>query len=492
MAVLARGLSWKGLAQVVGELSWYGALVILAGLLAPSAFGTVAVALVLVAVTRLLMESGTGGGIIVSQSLTGTDLRALLLRNLMISSSVTAGLMLLAPVIVDTFAEGSNPAVLRVMLLSVMLAAVGIVPTALLDKTLRFKARSRLTIVAAVASSAAAVAVAVAGGGVWALVTRQLVNQGLITCLALVAVRDVWPPGSWRRSVRPVPRTGGAWFLLMAAASFVAYTLDSLIVGSLVDLDQLGLYSMAITLAFAPLTRVSWVIGGILFPAIAATKDRDQVRRLLLTSTRLMALILCPLVPVAVVLAPVLIPTVLGDRWTGMVRPFQILLIVGVAHAVLNVLGETFSGSGQARFRAQIDAWWAVGTVAAVVVLTSRYGIEGAAVAHLLLFAALAVAYLTAGLRRIGLSPTRFFAALGGVLRCICGQTVVIAGVHAAMRLAGTSGRTAAIAAGLAGVATGAGLLFAFERRGLLEVRQVVAAAQRPTAREHAGSLTSE
>lgn len=479
MGHLARGLSWKGIGQVVGDLTWYGSLVVLAALLPPSAFGIVAVAMVLVSVTRLLMESGTGGGIIVSGALTGSDLRALLLRNLLIAGCVTVGLAILAPAIVDTFAAGADPAVVRVMLVSVVLAALGIVPVALLDKTLRFKARAQLSIAAAVVSAVAAVAVAVVGGGVWALVTRQLVNQGLLTLLAWVAVRDVWPRGSWRRVRRRVPRTGGTWFLVMAAANFTAYSLDNLLVGSLVDLRDLGLYSLAFTLAFAPLTRISWVIGSVLFPSVAATTDMEQIRRRTLKSTRLMALLLWPWAPIAVALAPVLIPALLGERWRGMVVPFQIMLVVGVAHGVLNVLAETFSGSGNAGFRARVDALWAVGTVALVVVLTRRNGIQGAAVAHAAMFCVLAGFYVTRGLRRIGVAPGRFFDALRGMLLALAGQTAVTALAQWGLGSLGSSRATAGVGAALVSLAAGCSLVLVLERRALGEAREVLHAARR-------------
>ncbi len=477
MSAVAQGVSWKGLGQAVGESTWYGSLVLLAAMLPPRAFGIVAVGLVIVGVTRLLMESGTGGGIIISKHLTGTELRDFVARNFAIGSGCTVVLALLSGPIAETFAGGADPTVLRVMLLSVPIAALGIVPIALLDKTLRFKRRAQVTVVAAVGSSLAALAVAVAGGGVWALVTRQVLNQGLLTTLAWISVRNAWPQAGGRRPGPRIPRTGGVWFLLIAASNFAAFSLDNLIVGSLVGVAQLGLYALAFTLAFAPLTRVSWAVGGVLFPALAATRDEEQVRRRTLKSMRLMALLLLPWVPAAVALAPVLIPGVLGEKWSGMVVPFQLMIIAGVAHGVLNVLAETFAGTGNARFRARVDVLWALGTLAAVVALTATHGIRGAAVAHLLMFTVLAGAYVALGLHRLGLSPRRLFGSLRGILLCVGGQSVIGAMVAAGLAVLGTPDAGVALGAAVAGLGSGLILLLALEGELLREAREVLTSA---------------
>jgi len=479
MSAVAQGVSWKALGQAVGEATWYGSLVLLAAMLPPRAFGIVAIGLVIVGVTKLLMESGTGGGIIVSKHLTGTELRDFVTRNFAIASACTVVLALLARPIVETFADGADPAVLRVMLLSVPIAALGIVPIALLDKTLRFKRRAQVTVVAAVGSSVAALAVAVAGGGVWALVTRQVVNQGLLTTLAWISVRGAWPRHGGRRAGPRFPRTGGAWFLLIAASGFVAFSLDNLVVGGLVGASQLGLYSLAFTLAFAPLTRISWAVGGVLFPAIAATRDEEQVRRRTLKSMRLMALLLLPWVPAAVALAPVLIPSVLGAKWSGMVVPFQVMIVVGVAHGVLNVLAETFVGTGNARFRARVDVLWALGTLAVVLALTATHGIRGAAVAHFLMFTVLAGAYVALGLRRLGLSPRRLFKSLRGILLCVAGQSAVSVLVAAGLAALTAPDAAVALGAAFAGLSSGLILLVALESQLLREGREVITTALR-------------
>lgn len=478
LATVARGAAWKVGGRGIGQLTTLGSFLVLAAFLPPEAFGIVAVGMVIVTVTTLLMESGTGGAVIVAAGLTASDLRGSIARNFAIGLAFTVAVALTAGPIVDTFAEGADPAVLQVLMLSVAIGSLGIVPLALLDKTFKFKRRAQLSVVAAVASSLVAIAAAIAGAGVWALVVKHVSNHALLTVLAWAAVKSVWPSG--RRPPGPrrrMRRTGASWFLLMAAANFIAFSVDTLIVGRLAGVRDLGLYSVAFALAFAPLRQVSWEVGAALLPSIAATHDKAQVRRRIVKSVRLMALLLMPLVAPAVVLAPDLIPALLGERWSGMVVPFQIMFAVGVAHGVLNVLAEGLAASGNAAFRGKVDITWALATVAAVGALTAVAGIEGAAVAHLAMFFVLVTAYVTFGAHRVGITPPDLGRALAGVVACVAAQAVVSAAVLAGAETAGVASAAGAIGAALAGLAAGAGALLWRHRELLEEAREVVLSA---------------
>lgn len=484
LATVARGISWKVGGRGVGQLTTLGAFLVLAAFLPPEAFGIVAVGMVIISVTTLLMESGTGGAIIVAKGLTARDLRGSIMRNFAVGVAFAVSVALAADPIVDTFARGADPSVLRVMILSVAIGSLGIVPLALLDKTLKFKRRAQLSVVAAVVSSLLAIAAAIAGAGVWALVVKHVTNQGLLTGLAWVAVRDVWPRGGRiAAGPRRMRRTGASWFLLMAAANFVAFSLDSLIVGRVAGVRELGLYSVAFALAFAPLRQVSWEVGAALLPAISATDDEDQVRRRIVKSLRLMALLLTPLVPPAIVLAPELIPAVLGERWSGMVVPFQIMFAVGVAHGILNVLAEGLAGTGNAAFRGKVDMTWALVTLGAVGAMTIVAGIEGAALAHLAMLFVLAAVYLVYGARRMRISPSALGDAFAGVAVCLSGQIAVTAAVFLGAEAAGVPAVASASMAALAGLGAGAGLLVSRQRELLEEATDVVVSAIRGRVR---------
>src|SRR5204863_162723 len=83
----------------------------------------------------------------------------------------------------------------------------------------------------------------------------------------------------------------------------------------------------------------------------AQTPDLDRIVTRMLRITRLTATALLPLLPPTLLLAPVLLPGILGQDWKPMVVPFQILVCVGIGHAILVPLGDSLSGIGVISWR---------------------------------------------------------------------------------------------------------------------------------------------
>jgi O-antigen/teichoic acid export membrane protein len=476
---LTRALSWVGAGHVVGQAFWFGSLIILAALLPPSAFGTVTVGLLMVTAATRLMEAGTRGSIIVSEGLNRDHVLTSLALNTGAGIALAGAMALLAGAMVDTFAHGGDPTVIRVLALSVALWAPAIVPLALLEKRFLFKRRAGVQAVATVTASTVAVLSVFIGAGIWALVIRQVVFQGVLALLGWIAAVRLIPPRDpaarrwrWQR----LKRHGAAAFLLFSLTDFVVFNADYLTVGHLTDAAQLGLYSLAFTIAFTPVTQFSSQLGRVLFPAAAAS-DGETMRRRTLAGVRLTCLVLLPLVPVAIVLAPAVVP-VLGERWKGMVPAFQILIVVGVAHAVVNVIGESLSGTRQIGFRARINLVWMVAMIGALIVLVRLDGIRGAGLAHLSLYVPVALAYAVWGMRLLGSSARRLGRALQAVVVGLALQVAVTAVVVEALATAGISDLARAGAAASLGLATCVVYLLATRRQTLLEARAFLTAGR--------------
>jgi O-antigen/teichoic acid export membrane protein len=398
---LARGVSWIWSGNIVGQAAWFGSLIILGTLLPPKAFGSVAIGTVIANAAALVQDAGSRGTIVLVRQLRTADI----VRTVAINLSVGMGVALIvgaaAVPIVAHFDAGASAMVLRVLVLSVAVRALAIAPMAVLQRTMQFKLQASVLAASMLIAAISSVAAAALGVGVWALVIRQMAAAALLPLLAwIVAIRPLRAElKAAPRSHGPSRRKGAIWFFVLAATDFVGLGVDSLVVGHSRGAAELGLYSLAFTLAFSPLTNFSWQIGKVIFPAAAQTRDNDVIVRRMLRTTRLTATVLLPLLPPILVLAPVLVVRVLGDRWKPMVVPFEILVMVGIGHAILVALGDSLSGVGAIAWRARLHLGWSCGMTIALVVLVRLDGIVGAALAHLLLFVPFAIAYVVWGTR---------------------------------------------------------------------------------------------
>src|SRR5205085_2202322 len=88
----------------------------------------------------------------------------------------------------------------------------------------------------------------------------------------------------------------------------------------------LGLYSRAYNFLMVPTTLFGTVVDKVLFPAMAHIQgDTKRLTRAFRRSLAIVAMVTLPVSVVLVVLAPELVTLVLGQRWSGMIVPFQVL-----------------------------------------------------------------------------------------------------------------------------------------------------------------------
>jgi O-antigen/teichoic acid export membrane protein len=477
---LIRSAAWMSGAHIAGQAAAYGSLLVLARLIPPSSFGAVAAGTAILYIAVRIMDAGTQGSIVVSPRVSRAGLRRSQLRCLGAGLALSAAIAVGADALARAFAGHADARVMAVLGLGVPIYALAVVPMALLQRSLEFRDLARAWAASNILSAVAALSVGALGGGVWALVTRQMVWLTALASLLWWAGRRLLPPREVSRAEVRRPAVA-RWFLVFGITQVVTLNLDYLIVGRMEPVGQLGLYALAFMIAFAPVDHFSAHVGKVLVAAAAASGRSESGPRTV-AATRMMALLLLPLAPVAVALARPVLPAVLGEKWAGMVVPFQLLVVAGVGYAVLNCIGEALTGGGEMPFRARVNVVWSLLTLVTLVVLVHADGIRGAATAHVVVVVAYAAVYLTAGARRAGTDPRTLWSALRPVVVVVALQAVVTAVVTVGLGRAGApSGAAASLGAAL-GLAALLGASVRGEGAPMREMAVVLRAAARGTA----------
>lgn len=399
--------------NLIAQAFAYGSLVALARWLEPASFGTVAVATAIVAVGVLFVDQGTWGAVIVERRLSRALLAQAFRRCFATAVVLAAVMAAVSGTVVNHFASGGHPGAVAAIALCLPLHAIAVVPTALLQRSMQFRRLAGVNGIANVVSALVAVVLASYDAGVWALVGRQLVLYALIAVLSaavcLPALRSHAPI-----STEPLPPRSGVraerWFFLFSVVYAVTGSLDKFVVGLFGGAAVVGLYSVAATIAMAPWTQFSAQAGQVLFAAAAS--DPDDFSRRTDQSAGLMALLMLPMLPVGVLVAPAVLPGVFGPEWAPVVPVFQVLLVVGVGNAIVNCIAEPLTGKGYMPFRTRIMVVQSVATLLALLVLVPLDGIRGAAMAQLLVFLPYGALYFTAGARRADTSLRRLWLSV--------------------------------------------------------------------------------
>ena len=451
---LVTSAGWVAASHVAAQAFAYGSLIYLARVVSPTDYGTVAIGTTVVYTAALAVDHGSHGGLVVRSRVSPAHLVRVAMLCLTIALVAAVTMTALARPLVAVFAKGGNVAAFAALSLCLPLYALALVPTALLQRAMAFGRLAALTAAANVITAAAAVAAGVAGLGVWALVVRLVGQFGLLAVLTALccresvheAVNSPRPPGGSH-----VRGGGERWFFLFLAAFMLTMNLDNLVIGAFSDAALVGLYALAFAIAMSPCTQFGEQVGRVLFAAAAASPQTtgEQAEK----SIALMSMLLLPALPAGIVLAPVLLPALLGPQWTPVVAVFQILLVAGVGMAIVNCVGEALAGAGHIAFRAKVMVARCVALLIALLALVGISGITGAAVAQLVVFIPYALMYCTRGARMLGTSARALWHRIAPAAWVFALQTIVTSAAVLALRAAGASEATAAgiaVAGGLA------------------------------------------
>lgn len=318
-----------------------GSHLILAWWLAPSVFGLMALVKVFMQGLNMFSDVGIRPSIIQSQR--GDDPDFL---NTAWTIQVIRGILLwltacaLAWPVSLWFAR-SDPAANQLL---VLLPVAGLVAVfqgfestamATLNRHLNLGRMTVLQLVTQLVSLTVMIAWAMISPTVWSMVAGGLAGAAFRTWAS-----HVWLPGSrpsltWHSDCAAELFRFGRWIFLSTLFTFLAANLDKLILGRLLTLDELGLYSIAFVFARFPLHVCAQLSARVLFPVF--TTCRDDIEQMVQTAYQARALILS--IGLAVLLAfaisaRLFFETLWDDRYLG-VAPVARLLCVYIWAMIL-------------------------------------------------------------------------------------------------------------------------------------------------------------
>lgn len=472
---LVHGLAWTGVIRWSSHILTWAATVMVARILAPEDFGLWAMAGVYFGVVNLLTEFGLGASVIMLRELTDEQIAQINAFALLMGGGALAVSFGMAWPLAAFFRSPQLVSVILVMAVVFPITAFRIVPAALLQKELRFKALALVDGARVLTQSLALVAFALLGLRYWALVLAALVSQSVWTALAL----------GLRRHRFATPRLHAirdaitfSVHVIVARLSWYLYShADFMVAGRVLGQAQLGAYSMAWSLANVPIEKVSTLVNSVtpgFFSAVQ--KDRAGLQRYLLTLTEGIALIVFPVALGLALVADDFVAVVLGPQWEGAVVPLRLLAAYATVRAISPLLMPLLNAIGETRLFMWNNILGLV-LLPPAFLIGSRWGTGGIAAAWLIVHPFLLLVLYTRTFRRIGLGPLRYFAALWPALSAALAMTGTVLATRALLPQAAP--RTAHLAAEVgAGALAYVAVLLAFHRHRIDAFRRTLAAGR--------------
>jgi O-antigen/teichoic acid export membrane protein len=405
------GVIWTAVQYGGSRLTTLLVFLVLTHLMAPSTFGTVALASVFIALFQLFVQSGFGVALVQRKEVEDGH------RDTVFWFGVGTGIVLCLVLIAISHplaaALGEPPVgpVLDVLSVTLVISALGSTHNALMRRDLRFKSLAARGLVANVAGGIAGITAAVLGAGVWSLVVQNLV-------LASVQTTALWLMSPYRPGLGVSRRH----FLDIFAFSrnslgnslliFTNQRSDDFLVGSFLGSAVLGIYTIAYRLLTTMQDLVNGTLSNVALPIFSRLQgDSARLTGAYSMTLRLSGFVALPSYLFFVVAAPDVVQAVFGSKWHASGPVMSILALFGAAQTPLEVVNWVLLSIGRPQVTFRLRLLNTSVQVAAFLVAVP-FGIRW--VAATLVFRAYALAPLSLIVlrRATGMRIRMFFAAL--------------------------------------------------------------------------------
>jgi O-antigen/teichoic acid export membrane protein len=333
-----RGGAWLGTGSVAEQAVRFARNLLLARILAPGAFGTMAIVLSSALLVDMLTDVGTRAAII--QNPRGGQAAYLdaswwmgLCRSIFSYSIIFA----IAPWISRFYGRPEISGLLRVALLSVLFNGAMSPRSALAQKEMKLGRWAAITNGGGICGVILTVALSFYMRDIWALAIGYC-GENVFRFLLSYALCPGAPSLHFDRSAARELLTFSRGIFGLSILNLIVARADIFVLGRLYPLATLGLYTMAVTLVTTPSVYCTNMLGQTLIPALASVQDDGpRVNRILLEITSWLLLLGMPFAVFICLSAPSLLRLAYGARYVAATGPLSVASAV-VFLTVLNAV----------------------------------------------------------------------------------------------------------------------------------------------------------
>ena len=318
---------WKFLERTGTQGIQFVVQIILARLLTPEQFGSIAIVLVFINLAQVFVQSGFSTALIQKKNADEKDFSSIFFLSIFIASIVYIIIFLVAPYIGAFYDDRILVPILRILALTLFTGAFNSIQNAYISRKMLFKQLFKSSLVAAFISGVCGIILAYQGAGIWALVVQQLVNQIIISIVLWYTVQ--WRPQLTFSVTRIKSLFSFGWKLLVSGFLDVFYReLRTLIIGRLYAPATLGYYNRGEQFPKLIVTNIDGTIQSVMLPTLSAHQDdknrvKDMMRRAISTSS----FFVFPLMMGLAVISEPFITLVLTEKWLSAVPFLQIFCV---------------------------------------------------------------------------------------------------------------------------------------------------------------------
>lgn len=318
---------WRFAERCGAQLVSFVVSIVLARLLTPDDYGTVALMMVFINILSVFIDSGFSTALIQKKDADDLDFSTIFFFNLFSCALMFLLLFAAAPWIARFYERPELTSMTRVLGITFLISGVKSVQTAYVSRNMMFKRFFFATLGGTIGAAFVGIAMAMMGFGAWAIIAQSLFNNAVDTIILWATVK--WRPRKQFSLARLKQLFSFGWKLLVSGLMDTVYNnLRSLIIGKVYSSEDLAFYNKGKQFPNLVVTNVNTSIDSVLLPAMSAAQDdtealKNMTRRSMQTSTYVMA----PLMMGLAACSTPIIRLMLTEKWLPCV-PYMVIFCI--------------------------------------------------------------------------------------------------------------------------------------------------------------------
>lgn len=318
---------WRFAERCGAQLVAFVVSVVLARILDPSAYGTIALITVFTTILQVFVDSGLGNALIQKKDADDVDFSTVFYTNIVFCTVLYLLIFVTSPLIAAFYKDMTMVPLIRVLSLTVLISGVKNVQQAYVSRHMLFKRFFFSTLGGTIAAAVAGIIMAMNGFGVWALVAQQVINLLIDTCILWVTVK--WRP----KKVFSFERLKGlfsyGWKLLVSSLLDTVYNdMRQLIIGRMYSSNDLAFYNKGKQFPNLVVNNINTSIDSVLLPSMSNVQDdKEHIKSMTRRSITVSIYTMAPMMMGIAFVAEPLVSLILTDKWLPCVPFLRIFCI---------------------------------------------------------------------------------------------------------------------------------------------------------------------
>ena len=326
--IILKNLFWRFAERCGAQGVTFLVSIILARLLDPETYGTIALITVFITILQVFVDSGLGNALIQKKNADEIDFSTVFYFNIILCVILYFLMFFAAPIIAVFYDNPELIPVIRILSLTIIISGIKNIQQAYVSRHMLFKKFFYSTLGGTISAAIVGIILAYCGFGIWALVMQHLTNT-LIDTIVLWCTID-WRPTKVFSIERLKTLYSYGWKLLISSLIDTIYNdIRQLIIGKLYSASDLAFYNRGKQFPYIIVVNINKSIDSVLFPALSKSQNRvEAVKVLTQKAIKMSSFIMWPMMCGLAVIAEPMVRLILTEKWLECVPYLQVFCII--------------------------------------------------------------------------------------------------------------------------------------------------------------------